>query len=70
MVAGRPRFRLVALVGLLLGRGIVGQAMGGAVSTGGEVAVGLLGLSLWKVPISFRRCYTADAGSQVFSSSG
>ena len=60
VVAGRPRFCLVALVGLLLGRGIVGRAMGGAVLTGGEVAVGLLGLSLWKVPISFRRCCSTD----------
>ena len=46
LVAGLPRFCLVALVGLLLGRGIVSRAMGGAVSTRGEVTVGLLGLSL------------------------
>ena len=46
VVAGQPRFCLVALVGLLLGQSIVGQAMGDAVSTEEEVAVGLLGLSL------------------------
>ena len=46
LVAGRPRFCLVALVGLLLGQGIEGQAIRGAVSVGGEVAVGLSGLSL------------------------
>ena len=70
VVAGQPRFCLVALVGLLLGRGIVGRAIRGVVSVGGEVAVGLSGLSLWKVLISFRRCYTADIGSQLFSSLG
>ena len=36
LVAGRPRFRL--LLGLT-----VGLAIGGAVSVGGEVAVGLVG---------------------------
>ena len=68
MVASRPRFCLIALVSLLLGQDIVGQAIGGAVLVGGEVAVGLSGLSLWKVLISFRRCCTANAGSQMFSS--
>ena len=69
LVAGQPRFHLAALVGLLRRRAIVGPAIGGAVSTGGEVAVGLSGLSLWKALNSFRRCCTADAGSQVFFSS-
>ena len=63
VIAGRPRFRLVALEGLPLGRGTVSRAIGGEVSTRKEVAVSLLGLSLWKVPISCRRCCTADAGS-------
>ena len=70
VVTGRPHFCLVALIGLLLGRGIVGRAIGGAVLVGGEVAIGLLGLFLWKVLISFRKCCTVNAGSQVFSSLG
>lgn len=62
VVAGWLRFCLVVLVGLLHGRAIVSRAIGGVVSIGGKVAVGLLGLSLWKVPISFRSCYIADGG--------
>lgn len=43
LVGGRPRFRLVALVSSV---GLtVGLTIGGAVSTGEEVAVGLSGLS-------------------------
>ena len=41
LVASQPRFCLVVLVGLLRS-----QAIGGALLTGGEVAVGLLELSL------------------------
>ena len=62
---GRPRFRFRGSVGLT-----VGLAIGGAVSMAGEVAVGLLGWSLWNELRSFLRCWTAKAGSQVFSSSG
>lgn len=49
LVGGRPRFCLVALgwVGLKLGLAIGDRAIGGAVSTGGKVAVGLSGLSVW-----------------------
>ena len=62
VIDGRPCFYLVALVGLLLGRVIVSWAIKDMVSTGGEIAVGLLGLSLWKVPISFWRCCTINVG--------
>ena len=65
-LAGRPRFRLLFRAPGLT----VGLAVGGAVSTGVEVAVGLSGFSLWKVLTSLRRCWMAEAGSQVFSSSG
>ena len=68
VVAGWPRFFLVALVGLLLGQDIVSWSIGDVMLTGGEVAIGLLGLFLWKVPISFWKYYTANIGSQVFSS--
>ena len=53
VVAGQPRFCLVVLVGFLLSWNIVGQAIGGVVLVGEEVAIDLLGLSLWKVLISF-----------------
>lgn len=43
-LAGRPRFSFV-LVGLVLGF-VLGLAIGGAVSRGEEVAVGLSGWSL------------------------
>ena len=44
--AGWPRFR--AIVGLAVGLGEAdGLAIGGAVLTGREVAVGFSGLSLW-----------------------
>ena len=49
LVDGRPRFCLVALiglVGLILGLAIVGEAIGIAVSMGGEVAEGGF-LSIW-----------------------
>ena len=62
---GCPRFRFRGLVGLTLG-----LAIGDAVSMVGEVAVGLSRWSLWNEVISFLRCWTAEAGSQVFSSSG
>ena len=65
LLAGRPRFCLGGPVGLT-----VGLAIGGAVSIAGEVAVGLSGWSLWNELMSFLRCWTAEAGSQVFSSSG
>ena len=66
VLAGRPRFRL-----LLWAPGLtVGLAVGGVVSMGVEVAVGLSGFLLWKVLTSLRRCWIAKAGSQVFSSSG
>ena len=61
----RPRFRLRDSAGL-----VVGLAIGDAVSMAGEVVVGLSGWSLWNELISFLRCWTAKAGSQVFSSSG
>ena len=48
----------------------VGLAIGGAVSIAGEVAVGLSGCSLWKELMGFLRCWTAEAGFQVFFSSG
>ena len=48
----------------------VGLALGGAELVGGEVAVGFSGCSLWKVLTSLQRCWMADAGSQIFSSSG
>ena len=41
----------------------VGLAMGGAESRGGDVAVGFLGWSLWKVLTIFRRCMMAENGS-------
>ena len=49
---------------------IVGLAIGGAVSMAGEVAVGLSGWSVWNELMNFLRCWTAEAGFQVFSSSG
>ena len=45
-------------------------AIGGAALMVGEVTVGLLGWSLWNKRMSFLRCGSAKAGSQVFSSSG
>ena len=39
-LVGRPRFRLVVLVGLT-----VSLAMGGAESNGGEIVVGFVGFS-------------------------
>ena len=63
--AGGPRFRLRGLLGLT-----VGLAIDGVVSIAGEVAVGLSRWSLWNALISFLRCWTAEAGSQVFSSPG
>ena len=66
LVACRPRFCLA----ILASGAFKSQAIGEAVSAGGEVAVGLLGLPLWKVWISFHRCCIADAGSQVFFSLG
>ena len=62
---GRPRFRFRGSVGLTMD-----LAIGSAVSIVGEVAVGLSEWSLWNELISFLRCWTAEAGSQVFSSSG
>ncbi len=47
----------------------VGLAIGGAKSIGGEIAVGLSRWSWWKVLMSLQKCSTAEAGSQVFSSS-
>ena len=44
--AGRPRFFVGAIMGLAINRA-VGLAIGGAVSTGADVAVGFSGLSLW-----------------------
>ena len=65
-LAGRPRFRLLFRAPGLT----VGLVVGGAVSTGVEVAVDLSRFSLWKVLTSLRRCWMAKAGSYVFSSSG
>ena len=65
-LAGRPRFRLL----LWAPDFTIGLAVGRALSIGVEIAVDLLGFSLWKVLTSFQRCWIADAGSQVFSSSG
>ena len=44
--------------------------MDGVVSTKVEVAIGLSGFYLWKVLTSLRRCWMAEASSQVFFSSG
>lgn len=68
VIAGQLCFNFVALVSLLLGQSIVSQAIGGALSTKREVVVGLLGLFLWKLSISFQKCYITDINSQVFSS--
>ena len=46
VIAGQSRFCLIALVGFLLSQSIVDRAIGGAVSAGREVAIGLLGLFL------------------------
>ena len=48
VLAGRPRFCLVAPVGLT-----VGLAIGGAVLTEGDVAVGLSRFSWWNLLSSF-----------------
>lgn len=61
VVAGLLQFYLVALIGLLLGQSIVSRAIKGTVSIGGEFAINLLRLFLWKVPISFWRYCTANA---------
>ena len=50
LLAGRLHFRL--LVDLAVGL-TVGLAIGGAELTGGEIAVGFLGWSLWNELISF-----------------
>ena len=70
-IAGLPRFCLAAEgseKGLAVGL-IVGLAFGGAELVGGEVAVGFSGCFLWKVLTNLQRCWMADAGSQMFSSS-
>ena len=48
----------------------VGLAIDSAVLIAGEVAVGLSGWSLWSELMSLVRCWTAEASSQIFSSSG
>ena len=63
LFAGRPCFRLAGSLTIDL-------AIGGAVLMAGKVAVELSGWSLWNELMSFLRCWTAEAGSQVFSSSG
>ncbi len=65
-LAGLPRFRLVIEASGLT----IGLAIGRVESIGGEVTVGFSGWSRWKVMMSLQRCSTAEAGSQVFSSSG
>ena len=62
-LVGRPRF-------CLAGSLTIGLVIGGKVSMVGEVTVGLSGCALWNELMSFLRCWTAEAGSQVFSSSG
>ena len=47
----------------------VDLAIGRTVSMAGEVIVGLSRWSLWNKLMSFLRCWTTEAGSQVFSSS-
>ena len=64
-LAGRPRFRLL----LWAPDFTVRLAVGRAVSMGVEIAVDLLRFSLWNVLTSLQRCWIAEAGSQVFSSS-
>ena len=64
-LASRPRYCLLFQAPGL----IVGLAVVEAVSTRVEFAVGLSGFSLWKVLTSLRRCWMAEAGFQVFSSS-
>ena len=48
---GRPRFRFIGMsvvVDLAVGlSGVEGLAIGGAVSTGANIAIGFFGLSLW-----------------------
>ena len=65
LLAGRPRFCLGGSVGWT-----IGLAIGGAVSIAREVPVDLSGCSLWNELMSFLRCWTTEAGSQVFSSFG
>ena len=69
LLAGHPRFCLGGSKDLTVSL-IVGLAIGGAVSIAGEVAVDLSGWILWNELMSFLRCWTAEAGSEVFSSSG
>ena len=45
-LVGQPRFFIGAAMSLVID-GMVGLAIGGAVSTGTDVAVGFSGLSLW-----------------------
>ncbi len=66
--AGLPRFCLAAEG--FRGALTLGLAIGGVELTEGEVAVGFSRCLLWKVLTILRRCWMADAGSQVFSSSG
>ena len=62
-----PRFCFIAEGSAGLAFGL---AIGRAVSTRGEIAVGFLGYTLWKVLMSLQRCCTAEVASQVFSYSG
>lgn len=67
---GLPRFCLVLESSAL----IVGLAIGLAISraefVNKKIAIGFSRYSLWKVITSFRRCWIANADSQVFFSSG
>ena len=65
LLAGRPCFCLGGPVGLT-----VDLAIGDKVLIAGEVAVGLSGWSLWNKQMSFLRCWTVKAASQVFFSFG
>ena len=47
----------------------VDPAIGGVVSIVGKVAASLSEWSLWNKLISFLRCWTAEAGPKIFSSS-
>lgn len=62
-VACQSHFYFVTLIDLLLGQDIINPAIGSIILTEKEVIFGLLGLFLWKMPISFRKYYTTNAGS-------
>ena len=58
-LADWPRFYLLFWAPSLT----VGLDVGGAISTGVEIVVGLSEFSSWKMLTSLRRCWMAEAGS-------